>query len=522
MMPDSETDGPNRLVDMRTGRLVADIAGDPGWREANHSMRWGEMEAKWSADGSTLCWIHPGRWFSETYVVLKLKNGRLAWQMELMKAADREILARTEAAAPLNFAITKLNNALDGSAYPEGFSIDVSEPGEKLSLPLVCKVMLTSNPKESADEPEENGVRSWLTMTVGVNGGLTYSHFKVKRGPLSKDAAERVKAQAVTVPLVDTDLGKALLFPGLITKDGRYAVGWTIRAARKGETPVDWSHWDPTDPDKLLRLYNWQRYDYQLDMELPYEAVDFILDTHTGKAATLPTELPNWPGKRDDWEMIARWCSGTDGRRYGLVESSLENDEVENFWLVTLGETQMEVKDLATPMRKAVNVLLGERRPEVAVTDFLVSYRLKAGEEAVNDAGLVEIPFAAHVPDSSQGEFQLSGTVTLRLPDGAVAGASSDQKRLEPFVTNEALRKADETLNTIFQAALKSMPPKAAQAFKREERDWIIQRDADATQAVNIMPMDSTQQAYEEARENSLLKSTRKRIDELKRRLPEG
>jgi uncharacterized protein YecT (DUF1311 family) len=251
-------------------------------------------------------------------------------------------------------------------------------------------------------------------------------------------------------------------------------------------------------------------------MTLPYEAVDFVLDTQTGKTARLPTDLPNWPGKKDGWEMIANWCSGTDGRRYGLVESGQENLEVGNFWLVILGETQMEVKDLTTTMRKTLNDLLRERRPEVAATDFLVSYRLNAGEEAVDKGGLVEVPFVANAPASNQGEFQLSGTVTIRLSDGTVAGVSSDEKRLEPFVTNEALRKADETLNTIFQAVLKSMPPKDAQEFKQKERVWIAQRDADASQAVNIMPFDSTQQAYEDARENSLLESTKKRIEELK------
>ena len=515
MMPDAETDGPNRLIDMRTGRLVVDLAGVPGWREEDHSMRWGEMEARWSADGTALCWIHPDKWFPESYVVLKLENGRLAWQVELMKAADREILARTEAAAPLNFAIAKSDNAEDGSAYPEGFTIDVSEPGEKFSLPLECSVTLTSDPKE--DDPVENGVQGSLRMTVGTDGSLTYSEFKVKSGRLSDDAAKRVKEHSVSTPLVDTDMGKALLFPGLSSKDGRYAVGWTVQAARKDEPPVDWSHWDPTDPDKLLRLYDWQRYTEENGMTLPYEAIDFVLETHTGKTAKLPTEMPNWPGKRNGWEMIANWCSGLAGRRYGLIESDQEDIDDGNFWLVVL--SGMQVKDVTTTMRKAVDGLLRERRPEVAASDFLVSYRLKAGEEATDKGDLVDVPFVANAPSSDQGEFQLSGTVTIRLSDGTVAGVSSDEKRLEPFVTNKALRKADETLNTIFQAALKSMPPKEAQAFKQEERDWIVQRDADASQAVNIMPFGSTQQAYEEARENSLLESTKKRIEELKRKI---
>jgi uncharacterized protein YecT (DUF1311 family) len=81
---------------------------------------------------------------------------------------------------------------------------------------------------------------------------------------------------------------------------------------------------------------------------------------------------------------------------------------------------------------------------------------------------------------------------------------------------------ADETLNRTFQAVIKSMSPTDAQAFKKEELDWITQRDGDASQAVNITPFGSTQQTYEEAREISLLKSTEKRIEELKHRIPKG
>ena len=291
---------------------------------------------------------------------------------------------------------------------------------------------------------------------------------------------------------------------------------WTVRPAMKGEPPVDWSHWDPADPDKLLRLYDWQRYGYMDGEIFPYEATDFVLDTHTGKTATLPTELPNWSGKKDGWEVIAHWYSEMEGRQYALIESDQKNLWIGNFWLVALNETQMQVKDLTTTMRKAVNDLLSDRRPEVAAGDFLVSYPIEAGKGAADKSGLAEVPFVANAPSSDQTEFQLNETVTIRLSDGSVLGASSDEKRLEPFVTNAALRQTDETLNTMFQAALKSMSPMDAEAFKKTERDWIVQRDADASQAVNITPYGSTQQACEDARENSLLESTNKRIKELK------
>jgi len=478
-------------------------------------MQWGKMEAVWSRDSSMLCWIFPDKWFPESYLALKLRDGKLAWQVELMKLAQREILARTEAAAPVNFAAVKLENAGWGSAYPEGFTIYVVEPQKGFVPPLVCEVSLTSDPKGSDDEPDENGVLAWLTLAVAADGSVSFSNFRVKPGHLSDGEAGKVKAATVSCSLIGTDKGKGLLFSGMGSKDGRFALGWTVRPVKNGDEPVDWSRWDPTDPDKLLRHYDWQS--YGLQPPPPYQAVDFVIDLQTRVTADLPTDNAYWPWKRD-CQMVTAWRAGPDGRLYALVENDY-GESTENFWLLKLSGKGMVVKEMTADLRKAVNGILRERRPEVAAADYMVSYRLKGNEEAEKEGGLFDIPFVANAPISDQGEFQLSGTATIRLLDGTVAGVASDAKRLEPFVDNEALRKADEKLNMIFQAALRSMSPKDAEAFKQNEREWIAKRDADASQAVNVTPYGSTQQAYERAREDSLLQSTKKRIKELQDRI---
>jgi hypothetical protein len=376
MAPDYDGAGPSKVVDMKSGRVLATIVGAYGWEDPKHSMQWGKMEAVWSADGSTLCWIYPDKWFRKSYALVKLRAGKLAWQAELMKPAQREILARTEAAAPLNFALAKLDNLGDGSAYLEGFSIDVTGPGRNFAFPFECKVSLTSNPKGNDEEPEEDGVRSWLKMKVVGDGTISFSDFRVKPGHLSKDAAERVKSAERSVPLVDTDIGKAMLFPGASFAGGRYTVGWTVRPARKGEKPVDWSRWDPTNPDKLLRQYDWQNYgDHD---ELPYQAVDFVLNLSTGVTAELHTANPSWPWKTDGWKMKAASCAGSNGEHYGLVENGI-GDMTEDFWLVSLGE-KVVVADVTAAMRKAVNGMIRERRPERPnPDDYSVFYPLQEG-----------------------------------------------------------------------------------------------------------------------------------------------
>jgi uncharacterized protein YecT (DUF1311 family) len=133
-----------------------------------------------------------------------------------------------------------------------------------------------------------------------------------------------------------------------------------------------------------------------------------------------------------------------------------------------------------------------------------------------NANGLAKVPFVAPATISDQREFGLSGVLTLRLSDGTIAGVSSDSKRLAPFVTNTELRKADQELNATYQAALESAPPKKAEVLKKAQREWISQRDAAAAQAVNVTPYDASEDVCERARENSLLESTKKRVQELK------
>jgi len=512
MVPDFSEGGPSKLVDIKTGRIVAELIGAYGWQGTNPSMEWGNMAAAWSADGTLLSWIYPDKWFTRTDVLVKLHNGAVVWQVELMKPAQRAILARTEAAAPLNFAAAKLQNSGGGSAYPEGFSIDISGTGP-MRFPIAYDVSLTSNPKSmDDDDPDSPVIRASMTMTVAADGSFSFSNFSVKPGNFSPVAIDEVKSDKATFPLIDTALGKALLIPGATTKDARYAMAWTVLPASQGIKPVDWSHWDPTNPDKLLRQYDWQSYGGEAPGQ--YKPVDFILDLHSRAVAELPTDAPYWPGKRDGWIMSATWCSGPDGSRYCLVENDQE-EYTQNFWLVTLGAT-MKVKELTAAMRNPINAILHERRPEIAnLNDFLVLYPLNGGGEIDKPETVANVPFSAQASVSDQTEFGISGTVSIQLSTGAVLGAASDAKRLNPFVDNSALRAADAKLNLLYHALLKSMSGQNAASFKQSERDWVRQRDADADQAVNIMQYGSAPEACEQAREQSLLQSTEKRIEDL-------
>ncbi len=141
---DDKAEPKNRLIELKTGRVLAVIKAETAWDHASHRT---VMPARWSADGSLLLWEVDGKWFHDTFILIKIADGKVKWQTDILKAAQQAILARTKKAAPKQYAAAKKENEGSGSAYPEGFSVDVDAVG-KIATPLRVKVVLSSNPKQ--------------------------------------------------------------------------------------------------------------------------------------------------------------------------------------------------------------------------------------------------------------------------------------------------------------------------------------------------------------------------------------
>ena len=141
-----DPDSKNELLDLSTSRVLTTIHQTyPAYdRNLNHH---GMAEPRWARDSSILIWEVPGKWFPDSYVVVRLKNGKVLWQRDLLKLAQDEILEHTRQAAPSHFQAAKEHNRGNGSAYPEGFSVDV-EVVEPIDFPLKVRIALTSNPKD--------------------------------------------------------------------------------------------------------------------------------------------------------------------------------------------------------------------------------------------------------------------------------------------------------------------------------------------------------------------------------------
>lgn len=148
-VPDLNTPNPkNSLVETETGRVLAVIQADAGYESANHNA---VLPSRWAKDDSLLLWEVDGKWCDTALVLLKLQNGAVAWQLDLLKTGQQAILALTKRAKPKKYLVAKEQNRGSGSAYPDGFTVDVVAEGdenEAPSLPLKIHTYFTSNPKE--------------------------------------------------------------------------------------------------------------------------------------------------------------------------------------------------------------------------------------------------------------------------------------------------------------------------------------------------------------------------------------
>ncbi len=173
----------NQIIELKSKRVVVDIDGDrPGY---NRTLNHHDMGvASWSADSSVLLWDVDGKWCPDLIAMVKLEDGKAKWQLDLLHTAQRATLGRTRKAKPERYAAVKKENAGDGSAYPDGFTVDVVIPGGEgspISLPLAVQVNLTANPKGIESYPYD--LDSYLDGIVNEEGTFVVKSFHLGPRP---------------------------------------------------------------------------------------------------------------------------------------------------------------------------------------------------------------------------------------------------------------------------------------------------------------------------------------------------
>ena len=171
LAPDSdhydETKHQNKLVEVNTGRTLAVINAKTG--RAGFMNHGGIEPSRWSADGSLLLWEVAGKWSPRALVLLKIEDGKVKWQRNLLKMAQQAILTRTRKFLPKDFVV----NAA---------TIDVQVTGEEdapLSLPVAVHAEFDSNPNPALEPPPNSGyVHSEMEATVDSEGKLIVKSFR--------------------------------------------------------------------------------------------------------------------------------------------------------------------------------------------------------------------------------------------------------------------------------------------------------------------------------------------------------
>jgi hypothetical protein len=171
----------NKLVEVTTGRVLSVIRAETGMIQMNHG---GVLPSQWSPDGSLLFWEVDGKWSPRALVLLKVDNGEVKWQRDILKLAQQEILARTRKAAPQKYAAAKKRRGGTSGHYPDGFTVNVAAgDGEDapLSLPLSISAELESDPKPIEDGPPENAkISSEMNAMLDVDGKLVVKDFHLR------------------------------------------------------------------------------------------------------------------------------------------------------------------------------------------------------------------------------------------------------------------------------------------------------------------------------------------------------
>jgi hypothetical protein len=172
---EARDDRMNKVVELRTHHVMAVIHAEPGYDRALNFHE--TAPPRWSPDSSLLLWKVNGKWNPDALVLLKIEQNRAKWEIDLLKTAQRAVLSRTRDAAPEQYEICKKANAGSGSAFPDGFAIDVTTDGEDskiVSVPLRVHADLSSNPKQIENFPN---LDSHLDAVVTPEGKFVVKDF---------------------------------------------------------------------------------------------------------------------------------------------------------------------------------------------------------------------------------------------------------------------------------------------------------------------------------------------------------
>lgn len=177
----------SQVVEVKTGRALGTIEGVGALTNMNHDE---VIPTRWTADDSALLWLIDGKWGYSVEILIHLKDGKITSQVDVMAPLQKEILKRTKAVVPKEYAQVKKDGEGDGSWFKDGFAIDCVPDGKNdgtdgpLKFPLLYHVFLTSNTKGLEDVIN---VDSHMTALLNEDGTITVKEFHMGKEPHARN-----------------------------------------------------------------------------------------------------------------------------------------------------------------------------------------------------------------------------------------------------------------------------------------------------------------------------------------------
>jgi hypothetical protein len=183
---DAPDDGKSQIIEVKTGKLLGAINAELACKNMNHDTI---VPTRWTADDSTLLWLVDGKWGFSNEVLIHLKDEKIASQIDVLDLLQKEILKRTKAATPKEYAKVQATSGDFGSWYKDGFAIDCvpddrgNVTDKPLVFPLLYHVFLTSNTKGLEDVVN---VDSRMTALLHQDGTIEVIDFHMGKEPPSR------------------------------------------------------------------------------------------------------------------------------------------------------------------------------------------------------------------------------------------------------------------------------------------------------------------------------------------------
>jgi uncharacterized protein YecT (DUF1311 family) len=357
--------------------------------------------------------------------------------------------------------------------------------------------------------------------------------------------------------VIACDGDKVVLFDDTTSRDGRYAIGWSLRRVDPKAKPVDWSLWNVDEPYDFLDKYDYLGPEVTGSGEAPladamksvpatgsanqaprapYELYECVVDLKKKRMLPLRSDWPYWPHKNHG-DLNVIWSGEAGGVNYAVVVNGARFSTA-NLWLVTARDSGLRQVELTDQLAQESGRILKQKRP-LSYDAYAVTWADEEDESGIFNKDGVRLDFTADIPKMDYETVK--GSVVVNLATGKITKAESDTAADDPFRDNPELAKVDKELNATYAALLHKLNKAGQETLRKEQRAWLNNRDYSsppdagsnlsasviAYQSDHLSPVpelgmeDDDFGAFNDKRDKSLIESTRKRTAELKKRLQE-